>query len=823
MAALTQSLNLPGLLSPDNTTRQTAEAGFRALQESQPALLAMELVSTLGPAHEGALRELSAVLLRRELPSMLGALTADCIGAVKAGLLQAVLEAGGTSLRRKLCDTIGRLGAEFIPTGSWPELMDFIARACASNDVTAHAAALTMLSFMGPALVQHQIWAGCGQHVHALLVAGLAAGAAAPEVTSGALCALTALLRACAEAEGSLPDGQATEKKQIKAVAASLQSALPQMLGVVEQAVNAADAARLTEVLENLLDVAEAQPRLFKPVLPQVVEGMAALAGQPLPVDVRIGCVELLLTLAEGASKMCGKVSGFEGRVLFVLLPMLLRMGEDVSEWEEAEPEDGLNEGDEENEEEKEVAYAAEGIDRLCEAMGGEKVTSLLLPQLQTMVGGDEVPWQSRHAALVAVAQVCGHATSVIEPHLTSLIGLLASCATAANPRLRWATFYCMGLLCDDFASMGDSHATLVPLVTTGMSDGCPRVQAAAALATVNLAHQMEDEALQQYAQPLLGAVHAPMASPGALGFVVYSASCALSQVCSKLGGLMGSAYAAFMPLLRERFVAAMQQKKAKLAGALLEAQGNLVEAAGMAHFAPEAEAILTPLVQLAGEREQLVDDLNAILHSTLAKMAKVTGAQFAPCLQALVPILLEFAKAEPEFQMDRVEKETPEEEEDGFEVNYLPNAGKGLVRLKVNAAQLADKELSLTALYEYASAQGAGFVPFVQDVAAVCVKAVAYRWSETIRASATNALSESYKCVSWSREPEPHAPRPGCPPLPVPPPRCRLCLYRLRAAASACTCAASRASRSIRTLSDCGRCVVLAATEGTAGVTGDQ
>lgn len=160
---------------------------------------------------------------------------------------------------------------------------------------------------------------------------------------------------------------------------------------------------------------------------------------------------------------------------------------------------------------------------------------------------------------------------------------------------------------------------------------------------------------------------------------------------------MMGSAYSTFMPLLRERFIVAMQQKTTKVAGALLEAQGMLVKAAGISHFAADAESMLTPLVQLAGQREQLVDDLNSILHSTLAKMAKVCGAQFEPCLRALIPILIGYAKSEPEFHMDRVEAETPEDEQDGYEVNYIPNGGKGLMRLRVNTSQLADKELSLT------------------------------------------------------------------------------------------------------------------------------
>ena len=308
-------------------------------------MLAVELVSTLSTyTNDTAVRSLSAVMLRRELVSMLPKLTAECIQSIKQGLIQAAVQESEPSMRRKLCDTIGRLGSEFMSgdTNGWPELMTFIQGACNSSDTPA-------LSYMAPALVQHSIWSTCGSHIQALLMAGLAAGIEA-EITSAALGALTALLKACAELENTYEE-KTIERRQMKAVAASLAASLPQMLGVVEQAVNSAEPRRLTEVLENLVEVGCAQPKLFKAVLPQVrpplpasprlvhgplptwasctvpfhrvpasllrfhrrphrqvVEGMSFLAGQQLPIEARISCVELLLTIAEGAPKMVAKV-----------------------------------------------------------------------------------------------------------------------------------------------------------------------------------------------------------------------------------------------------------------------------------------------------------------------------------------------------------------------------------------------------------------------------------------------------------------------------------------------------------------------------------
>ena len=73
--------------------------------------------------------------------------------------------------------------------------------------------------------------------------------------------------------------------------------------GVLEAALTN-DHQSATAAIENLTEVAESQPRLFKTVLPQVVEGMASLALSLPQVEQRICAAELLLTLAEAQPKM---------------------------------------------------------------------------------------------------------------------------------------------------------------------------------------------------------------------------------------------------------------------------------------------------------------------------------------------------------------------------------------------------------------------------------------------------------------------------------------------------------------------------------------
>ena len=97
--------------------------------------------------------------------------------------------------------------------------------------------------------------------------------------------------------------------------------------------------------------------------------------------------------------------------------------------------------------------------------MDGEAIVELLLPQLQGMLG-PQASWQQRHASLVAIAQVAEHGGPKLEPHLPALMNLAATAASDAHPRLRWAAFYCAGLLCDQFPALAEEQSeALVPLL----------------------------------------------------------------------------------------------------------------------------------------------------------------------------------------------------------------------------------------------------------------------------------------------------------------------------------------------------------------------
>lgn len=423
--------------------------------------------------------------------------------------------------------------------------------------------------------------------------------------------------------------------------------------------------------------------------------------------------------------------------------PYVLRQ----ADWDEAEPEEGLLE-DEEAEGEKEAAYAQEGLDRLCAAIEGKGIVPLLLPQVEALVGGGT--WQQRHAALIAIAQVCDHCAPGLEPHLGSLVQLVTTCAAAPEARVRWAALYCLALLADQFEQLPiQHHAVAMSLVLRGVADPHPRVQAAAALAVCNLIGPMAAEQLQGHQQELLGALHARLAtSPPP--FVAYACASGLSDLFAAMGDAAAPTYVTFLPMLRSGFEAAIASRAYKLASVTLGALASLAAAVGAATFAPDAEAVVAPLVGLLVQQKAMLHDVGLLepIHSALAKLAGAIGAAFQPYMAQVLPQLLEMATIDPESSAQVVE-EVRQEEDPGWDTTYVRRKDGGYVRVCVHSGSMNEKVLGTGALFEYAQALGAAFVPFVPPAVEAASALLQFPLNPDVRVHAALALSECIRGVA--------------------------------------------------------------------------
>ena len=103
-------------MSPNNQIRKAAEAQYNGARKSNPDLLLTSLVGTLRSSQNAGHRGFAAVLLRRNFRYQAGKestyprLQHASKQTVKSEMLAALTSEAETSIRNKICDTVGTLG-----------------------------------------------------------------------------------------------------------------------------------------------------------------------------------------------------------------------------------------------------------------------------------------------------------------------------------------------------------------------------------------------------------------------------------------------------------------------------------------------------------------------------------------------------------------------------------------------------------------------------------------------------------------------------------------------------------------------------------------
>lgn len=109
---------IPQFLNPDNNARQAAEQIF-AQHKSNPPVFTTQLLELARTFPEPQMRQMCAVLLRRNLDATLWpAVGAPGQQAVKAGLLEGVVAETQPSVRKALADTVSKLAGIAASSGA---------------------------------------------------------------------------------------------------------------------------------------------------------------------------------------------------------------------------------------------------------------------------------------------------------------------------------------------------------------------------------------------------------------------------------------------------------------------------------------------------------------------------------------------------------------------------------------------------------------------------------------------------------------------------------------------------------------------------------
>ena len=261
-------------------------------------------------------RSFSAVILRQHMSlknEMWSKLNPSTQLTCKQTLLQLLIQQPHPFLRKKIDDIVGCLAAKVMAEQPWPELLPAVFQLFQAEEADRKATSFRVLDklaeFCFPVLAKDL------SVLKDMLQAGLS-----HQSSDVRLAALTALVTVVL----------ALDVQQIVHAQQPFAALLPLVTHGAQAALQAGIMAdsHLADSLEQLGNVAQQYPKFLRPVLPDLIEILAATAQNHEMESAKMMALELMLLLGENAGAMMRKVRGYVEQAAPICLNYLIQVDE---------------------------------------------------------------------------------------------------------------------------------------------------------------------------------------------------------------------------------------------------------------------------------------------------------------------------------------------------------------------------------------------------------------------------------------------------------------------------------------------------------------
>ncbi|CAO3641141.1 unnamed protein product [Cunninghamella echinulata] len=705
------SIVLTNLLSVDNNQSYVTQ---------QPDLLLLGLSHFVAHNNEVQLRSHCSVLLRRlsfkqfNTPTNPDARLWDIVQEttrqnVKELLLAALANESDQSTRHKVADTIGEVAkADLGEGGKWDTLPAALFE-CSQSPNAAHRESAFRIFAAVPELISDQ-------HVDALKNVFLTSltDAESQQVR------LEAMKAAAAYIIQADTNGQK-----------ALGALMPQMLDTLSPIIAARDDQTLVDGLVVLIDLGDNAPRLFRPVLSNVLTVMVTIAKDKSFEDrTRQTALELLLTLCEAAAGMCRKTPNFANEIIPVAMEMITDI-EDDEAWYTTEDLD-------EDDNEENYVMGESTMDRLARTLGGKFVVPIAFQYIPQMIQSTE--WQQRRAALMAISSIGEGSVKIMKPELGNIMQMILGCFKDVHPRVRYAACNAVGQMSTDFAPFiqKNFHQTVISALLPVMEDNSQsRVQAHAAAAMVNFCEEADKSILDPYLDAIFERLLVLLKIPKT--YVQEQAITTIATVADCAQDKFIKYHGVIMPLLLDILRQATDKQYRLLRCRAIECASLIGLAIGKETFAPYTDSFIQILAQIQQTATEPDDAQTTYLLAAWARMCKMMGQDFLPYLPNIMPPLLQSAQLTPEFTFVDPEEEDVEAKyptEDGWEF-----VGINGQQIGIKTSVLEEKHTAIEMLVSYARDLGAGFIQYVGPVLEIALPLLKFYFHDGVRHAAASLI----------------------------------------------------------------------------------
>ncbi|KAF2433836.1 ARM repeat-containing protein [Tothia fuscella] len=738
-SALNQLLH--GLQSPDNVIRTQAEETLNSQWvQPRPDVLLMGLVEHLQAAEDPATRAFAAVIFRRvsnrtrrdptstdaspitrELFMTLAPPERD---AIRSKLLLALTSEGTANVRNKTSDAVSEIARQFVDEGEqWPELLQALLACSQAADPDQREAAFRIFSST-PSIIetQHE------EFVSAAFVKGFKDSDASVQLA--AVEAFSSFFRSI------------MRKAQTK-----YYPLLPDILNILPPLKESQDSDALTRAFISLIELAEAAPKMFKPLFNNLVTfSVQVIQDKELGDNTRQNALELMATFAEHSPALCKKDPSFTNEMVTQCLSLMTDVGiddDDAAEWNASE------DLDLDDSEQNHIA-GEQAMDRLANKLGGQALlppTFNWLPRMMTSSA-----WRDRHAALMAISAISEGCRDLMIGELDKVLDLVLPALRDPHPRVRWAGCNALGQMSTDFAGpMQEKYAQVVlPAIIPVLESAEPRVQAHAAAALVNFCEEAEKAVLEPFLDTLLQHLLLLLQSPKR--FVQEQALSTIATVADSAESAFGRYYDTLMPLLFNVLREEQSKEYRLLRAKAMECATLIALAVGKERMGGDA----ITLVQLLGAIQQHATDpddpqTSYLLHCW-GRMCRVLGQDFMPYLPDVMAPLLAMAGAKADIQLlDDDDQIATVEQDESWEL--VPLKGKVI---GIRTSVLEDKHMAIELIVIYAQVLQGSFEPYVNDIMEnIAIQGLSFFFHDPVRVASAKCVPQLLNSVKKAHGPE--------------------------------------------------------------------
>ncbi|WFD29053.1 hypothetical protein MSPP1_000057 [Malassezia sp. CBS 17886] len=681
-AAYVQELH--GLLQQANVPdTATVKAATEALQMRylKDRSAVPGLFEILASSPELPVRQLAGVELRKKLAKsnkVWMKQTGEIRDGMKSKLLELMaLEESGL-VRNALARIIAEIARKELPLNAWPQLLPWLFAAAESPSATQRQTAVLVLYIVLETFVDGTD----ALQANLPRIMGLFAKSLQdPESLDVRVTTVRAL-------------GKVTENLEAEASAdlAAMQSAVPQMVEVLQQCLDAS----YTDGARQILDVFESLCMLELPVLATHLADLIAFlvrnaANRDHEEDLRLMCLNSLVwTIQYKRSRV--QSLGLAKPLLEQLMPIATE--EESDDVDEDSP----------------ARLALRVVDQLATELPPGHVFPPLLEQVQAYAANPDP--MHRKAAMMAFGVSVEGCSEYIRPHMGELWPFVENGMRDPEPVVRKAACITLGCLCEMLdEECAAKHSTFLPLIMELIN--VAETQRAACTALDALLEVMGDD-IGQYLPAIMERL---------TGLLDTAPVAVKATITGAIGSAAHAAKDAFVPYfapLMQRVLPFLQLTEEgedmDLRGIATDTIGTFAEAVGADNFRPYLPDMMKIAVESLDLDQPRVRECAFIF---FAVMSRVFQSGFGPYLEHVVPrMLASFRESEHDPVPGAAGDGTiagvgiPGDDEDGEEFVDLDELNDSF--LNVSTAVAVEKEVAADSLGELFSHTRAAFLPFV-------------------------------------------------------------------------------------------------------------